>query len=121
MPFSDLSNVIPLRRRLRLRLTASSSRTGCESRAISCGSRETEASSTGSIILIYRRASSAAVQPAGPCEPRPSRALVVALVDRTGRLRHVACTCAFFDVEGTCTHIWEASFELASEGRRAPK
>jgi len=72
------------------------------------------------IVVVYRDGGSIFVIPAArssepvdtPCE------LVLALVDRAGLVRSSRCTCAFFGREGTCTHVWEADFELAAQQGR---
>ena len=73
-------------------------------------------------IIVYRDGGSIVVFPAtGSSEPLDTpRELVLAVVDRAGRVRSTRCTCAFFGREGTCTHVWDADFELASKQGPAP-
>jgi hypothetical protein len=79
--------------------------------------------STWPIIVVCRDGGTLwVVLPRERLEPNETRtALVVVLVDRAGRVRSAHCTCPHFKREDTCTHMWEASSELAAQGRRVAR
>lgn len=71
------------------------------------------------LTIVYRDDGAIAVlHPAGERQATIARrARVIVLVNRAGRVQSARCTCQFYKREHTCTHMWEASLELASYRR----
>lgn len=118
MSFSDVSNVVAFPR-LRAQVGQSASSSPNEQ---PLPIPETPRISAWPIILVYRPGEPVLfVRAAEPCAPGQTRAIVLVLFGRRTRhrrrARRVVCTCPFFDAEGTCIHVWEASIQLASATR----